>query len=102
VQFWWPVQPRRHVGLPRCFCPSVATSATWPEGFAFYQLSRLRLERFYRSPAVALQMPETRGREKSSGRVCSMSRAQLISRYGLDQNEEAAMDAFLGWGSRAS
>jgi glycerophosphoryl diester phosphodiesterase len=44
-------------------CPSVATSATAREAVTFYQLNRMRLLSLYRSPAVALQVPEfVRGR----------------------------------------
>lgn len=42
-------------------CPRVATSATLREAFLFYQLSRFGLVSVYRSPAVALQVPEKFG-----------------------------------------
>ncbi len=45
----------------RAQCPTVATSATMREGLLFYQLNRMALGSLYRSPAVALQVPERFG-----------------------------------------
>ena len=45
----------------RAECPEVATSATMREGLILYHLNRIRLASLYRSPAVALQIPETLG-----------------------------------------
>jgi glycerophosphoryl diester phosphodiesterase len=50
---------QRPMSAFRRACPSVATSATFLEAMAFYQLNRMNLASIYRSPAVALQLPGT-------------------------------------------
>lgn len=81
-------------------CPSVATSATSREGLILYQLNRLHLARLYRSPAVALQVPETLGQRK----ILEPDLLELADAYNIKVqvwtvNEEADMKRLLGMGS---
>ena len=48
----------------RAECPTVATSATLREGLLLYQLNRMGLASAFRSPAVALQIPEAIGERR--------------------------------------
>jgi glycerophosphoryl diester phosphodiesterase len=80
-------------------CPSVATSATSREGLTLYQLQRFHLERLYRSPAVALQMPERFGDQ----RLLEPHLLELAADLNLKVqvwtvNEEADMKRLLGMG----
>lgn len=73
-------------------CPTVATSATMREALMLYQLHRMHLASFYRSPAVALQIPET-FRDR---RVVDSELLKLADDYNLKiqvwtVNDEAGM-----------
>lgn len=83
----------------RRHCPSVATSATWREGMTLYQLSRLRLESLYRSPAVALQAPERFGRQNVlEPRLLDLAGAFNLRIQVWTVNEEADMKRLLDMG----
>ena len=83
----------------RQHCASVATSATWREGLTFYQLSRLRLESLYRSPAVALQVPETfNDRKVLEPHLLELAHAFNIRVQVWTVNEEADMKRLLALG----
>ena len=85
----------------RQHCPSVATSATSREGFTLYQLNRLRLARLYRSPAVALQVPETLGERKIlDSQLLELAAAFNIKVQVWTVNEEADMKRLLDMGAQ--
>jgi glycerophosphoryl diester phosphodiesterase len=80
-------------------CPSVATSATSREGLTLYQLHRLRLARLYRSPAVALQTPETYGgRNILEPPLLQLAAALHLQVQVWTVNEEADMKRLLNLG----
>ncbi len=83
----------------RAGCPSVATSATMREALLLYQLHRVRLASLYRSPAVALQIPEM-FRDR---RVVNAELVELADDYNLKiqvwtVNDEADMKRLLDLG----
>lgn len=80
-------------------CPTVATSATMREALLLYQLQRMHIASLYRSPAVALQIPET-FRER---RVVTAELMELAHAYNLEiqvwtVNEEEDMKRLLELG----
>ncbi len=80
-------------------CPTVATSATMHEGLLLYQLNRMRLASLYRSPAVALQIPEKIGER----RVLELRLLELADAFNVKIqvwtiDEEADMERLLGMG----
>ena len=80
-------------------CPTVATSATFREGFSFYQLNRMYLASLYRSPAVALQIPEAfRDRQVLDPELLELADAVNIRVQVWTVNEEADMKRLLGMG----
>jgi len=80
-------------------CPSVATSATSREGLTLYQLDRLHLARLYRSPAVALQVPQTLGnRRVLQPQLLELAGAMNIQVQVWTVNEEADMKRLLDMG----
>jgi glycerophosphoryl diester phosphodiesterase len=80
-------------------CPSVATSATMREAAAFYQLNRMRLLSLYRSPAVALQVPEfIRGRRVVDADFLDSAAAVNLQVEIWTVNEVADMKRLLDMG----
>jgi glycerophosphoryl diester phosphodiesterase len=80
-------------------CPGVATSATMREGLLLYQLNRMHLSSLYRSPAVALQIPESLGER----RVVEPTLLDLASEFNVKVqvwtvNEEADMKRLIDMG----
>ena len=80
-------------------CPSVATIATAREALMLYQLNRFLLARLYRSPAVAIQMPEALGARK----VLDPPLLELAGRFNIKVqvwtvNEESDMKRLLDMG----
>ena len=77
-------------------CPTVATSATLREGLLLYQLIRMRLASLYRSPAVALQIPEKIGeRRVLEPRLLKLADAFNVKVQVWTINEEADMKRLL-------
>ena len=77
-------------------CPTVATSATLREGLLLYQLIRMRLASLYRSPAVALQIPEKIGeRRVLEPRLLELADAFNVKVQVWTINEEADMKRLL-------
>ena len=82
-------------------CTSVATSATWREGMTLYQLSRLHLASIYRSPAVALQVPETFGKRRVlEPQLLELANAINIKVQVWTVNEETEMKRLLDLGAQ--
>ena len=80
-------------------CPSVATSATLREGLILYQLSRMHLASLYRSPAVALQIPEALGeRELLEPQLLELASAFNVKVQVWTVNEESDMKRLLDMG----
>ncbi|GMR23946.1 MAG: glycerophosphodiester phosphodiesterase [Acidobacteriota bacterium] len=80
-------------------CPAVATSATMREGLALYQLNRMGLASLYRSPAVALQIPERLGeRRVLEPRLLELADAFNIKVQVWTVNDEADMKRLLDMG----
>jgi len=80
-------------------CPNVATSATLREGLLLYQLHRLQLARLYRSPAVALQIPESfRGRRVVDRALLELADAFNVKIQVWTVNEAADMKRLLNLG----
>jgi glycerophosphoryl diester phosphodiesterase len=80
-------------------CPEVATAATASEVRCLFVLSKLRLERFYRGQAKAMQLPEWNGRI----RVVSRRFVENAHRMGTavhvwTVNETADMARFIKMG----
>ena len=80
-------------------CPLAATSATFREGLTLHQLGKLRLTSLFRSPALALQMPETLGGQ----RVLDQRFLEVADRLNIKVqvwtvNEEAGMKRLLEMG----
>lgn len=83
-------------------CPRVATSATLREGLLLYQLHRLHLARLYRSPAVALQIPESfRGRRVVDRPLLELADAYNVKIQVWTVNDEADMKRLLSLGVHA-
>jgi len=80
-------------------CPSVATSATLREGLLLYQLKRMRLASLYRSPAVALVIPEAFGeRHVLDPQLLELADAFNVKVQVWTINEEADMKRLLDMG----
>lgn len=80
-------------------CPSVATSASAREALILYQLHRFHLARLYRSPSVALQMPEILGeRTVLSPDLLDLAATVNLKVQVWTVNEEAAMKRLLQLG----
>ena len=80
-------------------CPTVATSATMREGLLLYQLNRMRLASLYRSPALALQIPEKLGeRRVLEPRLLDLADAFNVKVQVWTVNEEADMERLLDMG----
>lgn len=86
----------------RAECPCVATSATMREGLLLYQLYRFHLARIYRSPAMALQIPETfRGQQVVGPELLELADAFNIKVQVWTVNEEDDMKRLLDIGVHA-
>jgi len=80
-------------------CPTVATSATMREGLLLYQLNRMRLASLYRSPALALQIPEKLGeRQVLEPRLLDLADAFNVKVQVWTVNDEADMRRLLDMG----
>lgn len=80
-------------------CPAVATSATLREGLALYQLNRMGIASLYRSPAVALQIPETFGeRRVVEPRLLDLAAAYNVKVEVWTVNQEDDMKRLLDMG----
>jgi glycerophosphoryl diester phosphodiesterase len=80
-------------------CPSVATSATMREAILLYQLERMHLASLYRSPAVALQIPESfRDRRVLGPELIELAAAYNVHIQVWTVNEEADMKRLLDMG----
>lgn len=80
-------------------CPNVATSATLREGLLLYQLNRMQLASLYRSPAVALQIPEALGeRRVLDPRLLTLAAAFNVKVQVWTVNDEEDMKRLLGMG----
>lgn len=80
-------------------CPDVATSATLREGLLLYQLNRMRIASLYRSPAVALQIPEALGeRRVLEPRLVALADELNVNIQVWTINEEADMKRLLDMG----
>jgi len=80
-------------------CPTVATSATMREGLLLYQLNRMGLQSLYRSPAVALQIPEKLGdRTVLEPRLLALADAFNVKVQVWTVNDEADMKRLLEMG----
>lgn len=83
----------------RAACPMVATSATMREALMLYQLHRMGLASLYRSPAVALQIPETfRDRQVVDSELLELADDYNIQIEVWTVNEEADMKRLLDLG----
>lgn len=80
-------------------CPTVATSATMREGLLLYQLNRMRLASLYRSPALALQIPERLGETRVvEPRLLELADAFNVKVQVWTVNDEADMKRLLDMG----
>ena len=80
-------------------CPQVATSATLREGLILHHLDRMRLASLYRSPAVALQIPEFLGETRVvEPRLFDLAAANNVKVQVWTVNDEVDMKRLLGMG----
>ena len=80
-------------------CPSVATSTTMREGLMLYEFNRAHLVSLYRSPAVALQIPEVfREQQVVEPRFLDLARKMNIKVQVWTVNGEADMKRLLDLG----
>jgi glycerophosphoryl diester phosphodiesterase len=80
-------------------CAEVATSATFREGFVFYQLQRLRLSRLFGSPALAFELPEYFGELRVvAPPFLALARSRNLRVQVWTVNEENDLKRFLEMG----
>lgn len=89
----------RQMALFRRLCPEVPTAAGVAETRSFLILSRLHLDRFYRSPAKAFQIPERAGRLRIvTPRFIRRAHAHGLQVHVWTVNEVADMRRLIAWG----
>lgn len=80
-------------------CTDVATSATFREGFLFYQLHRVRLSSLFGSPAVAFELPEYFGELRVvAPPFLELARSRNVRVQVWTVNEEDDLKRFLDMG----
>jgi glycerophosphoryl diester phosphodiesterase len=80
-------------------CAEVATSATFREGFLFYQLQRLHLSSLFGSPALAFELPEYFGELRLvAPPLLDLARSRNLRVQVWTVNEEDDLKRFLAMG----
>ena len=89
----------RQLELFRQVCPAIATAAGVSETRRFLVLSRLFLDRFFRSPARAFQVPEYAGRLRLvTPRFIRRAHARGLQVHIWTVNEVPDMQRLIAWG----
>lgn len=90
----------RQLALFRRLCPEVPTAAAVSEVRRFLILSRLRLDRFFNSPARAFQIPERAGRLRLvTPRFIRRAHAHGLPVHIWTVNEVSDMQRLIAWGA---